>query len=496
MKHYKFDVIIIGAGPAGVAAAGALAGNGISVALLEAGVYAGAENWSGCVYFTENLAQPDCFGPESVEAAPFESRVVRRGTLMHNGLDLLGVDVTDARLFKNCYTVLRPIYDPYFAHLARIKGAVHITDTTVTALIRKEGRVTGVETSCGPLFSDVTFIAEGDASHLVRSEKLEQTAEPHYLQGVKAVLSLKPEEIEKRFRLKRGEGAAYELLMRNPSIGGRTAHLNVGGFLYTNSNSLSVGYVAPLENIRNNYRGSHDSLFEWMLQLSYIREATEGAVLSAYGTKIIRSGGWRERPVLVEDGLAVGGASTGLGVDIPFPNFTGPASATGLFFARAVKNILKRGSSFEAKQLAREYLGPLGESVYGRNAHYLSRWPSYFGRSRVLFGRTVDAACGSAHFLSTHGIIETGRFLRSHILSVRGVKEIASDTLHAVKALRLSGPIIKSLINPATLASWITNFFKQTGTPAELGIVVRINGQDVDAAGLPWPIGPPYTRTL
>ena len=42
MKTYKFDVIIIGAGPAGVAAAGTLAGSGISVALLEAGVYAGA----------------------------------------------------------------------------------------------------------------------------------------------------------------------------------------------------------------------------------------------------------------------------------------------------------------------------------------------------------------------------------------------------------------------------------------------------------------------
>ena len=81
MKQYRFDVIIIGAGPAGVAAAGALAGTGISVALLEAGVYAGAENWSGCVYFTENLAQKDCFGPAAVAAAPFERRVHRRGTL-------------------------------------------------------------------------------------------------------------------------------------------------------------------------------------------------------------------------------------------------------------------------------------------------------------------------------------------------------------------------------------------------------------------------------
>src|SRR5271169_6477289 len=114
MNHYQFDVVIIGAGPAGVTAAGSLAGAGITVALLDAGVYAGAENWSGCVYFTENLAEEDCFGPESVEAAPFERRVTRRGTLMHNGLAVIGIELTSQDTFKNCYNVLRPVYDPYF----------------------------------------------------------------------------------------------------------------------------------------------------------------------------------------------------------------------------------------------------------------------------------------------------------------------------------------------------------------------------------------------
>ena len=165
MQHYKFDVIIIGAGPAGVTAAGALAGTGISVALLEAGVYAGAENWSGCVYFAEGLAEKDCFGREAVEKAPFERRVVRRGTLMHNGLDVVGVELADTDAFKNCYTVLRPIYDPYFADLARRKGAVHITETTVTSLTkwhrqapsssRPAATTSQRETSCHHLFPSI-----------------------------------------------------------------------------------------------------------------------------------------------------------------------------------------------------------------------------------------------------------------------------------------------------------------------------------------------------
>ncbi|MGE5808727.1 MAG: FAD-dependent oxidoreductase, partial [Nitrospirota bacterium] len=490
MIHYRFDVVIIGAGPAGVTAAGALAGSGLSVALLEAGVYAGAENWSGCVYFAESLAAQDCFGPAAVEAAPFERRVARRGTLLHNGLDVVGVELAEPSAFRNCYTVLRPIYDPYFTHLAAAKGAVHITETTVTSLIRRDGRVIGVQTNRGPLYAEVVFIAEGDASHLVRSERLERVPEPHYLQGVKAVFTLPPEEIEKRFNLGAGQGCAYEFLIRNARVAGRTAKLNVGGFLYTNRDSLSLGYVVPLDNLRDHYRGDHDRLFEWMRGLPFIRELAADAKLSAYGTKIVRGGGWSERPVLVEDGLAVGGASTGLGVDIPFPNFTGPASATGLLFARAAKAILGSGRVPDAKNLAKEYLAPLEESVYGKNAEYLSRWPQYFGKSSVLFGRFTDKACGIAHFLSSGGYVETGRFLNNHIISYRKAKESIFDILRGISSLRLWKPILKTVANPGTWIKWAANVFssKPSSDKGEC-IILNVGGRPIKVSSLPWPAG-------
>jgi hypothetical protein len=348
--------------------------------------------------------------------------------------------------------------------------------------------VSGVQTDRGPLHAGVVFIAEGDASHLVAAEGLERRPNPHFLQGVKAVLNLPPGKIEQRFGLAQGEGAAYEILIRNASIAGRTAHLNVGGFLYTNRDSLSIGYVVPLDNLRKNYRGDHSRLLEWMRSLPYIKELAADAVLSGYGTKIVRSGGWRERPMLAEDGLAVGGASAGLGVDIPFPNFTGPASATGLYFGRAVKGLLNDGRSLDRKNLTRAYLDPLLASAYGRNARYLSEWPGYFGRSRVLFGRTVDLACGTARFLSGGSVVETGRFLRSHLLSFRGMRELLTDTLSLVSSLRLWKPALGNLINPSTYANWLLNLVrKMPPQDPRLSVILNIGGKNTIL--LFWPAG-------
>jgi electron transfer flavoprotein-quinone oxidoreductase len=478
-----------------VTAAGALAGSGISVALLETAVYAGAENWSGCVYFAESLASEECFGHAAVEAAPFERRVVRRGTLAHNGIDEVGVALSDPRAFENCYTVLRPVYDPYFADLARSKGAALITGTTVLSLIRKDGQVIGVQTGRGPLYAGVVFIAEGDASHLVRSERLERVPEPHYLQGVKAVLSLPARDIDERFRLGRSEGAAYEVLVRNPAIAGRTVGLNIGAFLYTNRDSLSLGYVVPLENLKKHYRGDHDRIFERLRTLPAIADLCRDGSLSAYGTRIIRSGGWRERPKLVEDGLAVGGASAGLGIDLPFPNFTGPASATGLYFARAVKSLLAEGKPLNAKHLSESYVAPLRDSVYGRNARHLAQWPAYFGRSRVLFGRTPDILCSTARFLAAGSLVDTSRYLRGHLFSPRALKELVSDTVSSIASLRLGKHLLAQLIHPATIGSWLRNALKgKTRGDARLDLIMNVSGQRLDPASLPWPVGSMVSR--
>src|SRR5216684_7337183 len=252
MSAANYDIVVVGAGAAGLTAAIGLARSGFTVAAVEAAAFPGAENWSGCVYFCENLAHPDILGQEGVEELAWERRLVERGFFACDGYSLLGVKYRDPEAFRHCYTVLRPIYDHHMAQVALRHGVALLDNTTVESLIRERGRIIGVCTNRGPLYADLVFLAEGDASHLVTREGYErftdQREAPKFLQGIKQVIDLPPGAIEEIFGVGPEDGVAYEMLLRNGTLRGRSVHLNMGGFVYTNRQSLSVGLVVPADN--------------------------------------------------------------------------------------------------------------------------------------------------------------------------------------------------------------------------------------------------------
>ncbi len=406
MADWKYDVVIVGAGPAGITAAIALAKAQIPVLVLEAGKFPGAENWSGAVYFTENLAQPDVLGEEAVRASAWERPVTKRGIHLYNGHTLVGLTYHNPDTFRHCYTVLRPTYDHYLAELAKSFGATILTETTATGLLRDSaGKVIGVHTTRGPIYAAVVFLAEGDASHLVTKEGYERCPNntPHFLQGIKEVIELDPAEIESRFALPPGEGAAYEIILRNPG----KLQLNMGGFIYTNHSSLSLGLVMPLDNLAREFKGDHNRLMEWFKSLPEIQRLTGGGRAVAYGAKLIRGGGFRELPQLVDHGLALGGACTGIGLDFPFPNYTGPATAMGRLFAQAVR---QAHGDFRREHLTELYEKPLRQTHYFQNVEFLQDWPHYVAHTRVFFGRAADLACGALH-IATHPDLRPGQKL-------------------------------------------------------------------------------------
>ena len=404
MASWKYDVVIVGAGPAGITAAIALAKADVPVLVIEASIFPGAENWSGAVYFTENLAQPDVLGEQAVRESAYERRVTKRGFYIYNRPLARRSQLPQPATFANCYTVLRPTYDHNLAELAKSFGAHVLTETTADGLLRDDNnRIIGVHTDRGSIYADVVFLAEGDASQLVSKEGYERSSEPgapHFLQGIKEVIEVDPEYIERTFALPRGEGAAFEILLRNGSIHNRTANLNMGGFLYTNKASLSLGLVLPLDNLAREFGGDHNRLMEWFKGLPEVRRWTNHGRSSAYGAKIIRGGGFRELPRLVDEGLAIGGAATGIGLDFPYPNFTGPATAMGRLFANAVKQIRATNQTFARARLEQFYERPLRETHYFRNVEFLQQWPHYVEHTHVFFGRAADLVTGGLYVAS------------------------------------------------------------------------------------------------
>lgn len=409
----QYDVAVVGAGCAGLSAAIGLAKAGFSVVVLEAAVYPGAENWSGCVYFCESLAHPDLLGPEGVEGLAWERRLVQRGVYLTDGQAMLGQTYRDPEAFRHCYTVLRPIFDHHLAELARRHGVALLTSTTAEALIRDGGRVIGIATNRGPIYADVTFLAEGDASHLVTREGYErlpkQATQPHFLHGIKEVWELPPGAIEENFDLKPGEGAACEIILRNGKLNGSSVHLNMGGFIYTNRESLSIGLVLPADHLRHGFQGDPNLLIEWFEQLPDLQPWLRGGKRSVFGAKLIRAGGMRELPQLVDHGLAIGGAASGVGIDFPYPNYTGPATMMGLKFVQAMKALRRSRQASTREHLAERYLQALQQTKYWQDVEFLTDWPEYVARTQFFFDRQVDLALESARILTQPTVPEAAR---------------------------------------------------------------------------------------
>jgi electron transfer flavoprotein-quinone oxidoreductase len=380
------EVLIVGAGPAGVAAAIKLARAGISVLLLEGADFAGAENWSGCVYHGDAWTRADLLGSAWANA-PKERRVVARSLLFHDGLQASGFEARahEGNDYGEAWTVLRPKLDRWLGARAVDLGVTLLPATTVTGLRYDGERVIGVNTERGPIEAGVVFLAEGDAAGLLAREGLERSGHPHYAQGIKAVFQLTPTEIEQRFGLAPGEGVAQEWVLRNGRLAGHEVRLNATAFLYTNHDTLSLGLVLPLTHLARFGVADHAHLLQRVLRLPGINNLLDGAQQVAYGAKVIRAGGLAETPEWVRDGLAVGGGALGLGMEFPYPNFIGPAITSGIAFADAVLQLRTKGAAYTRAHLEEAYAERLRASADYANASLLRRWPAAIHKGGLLF---------------------------------------------------------------------------------------------------------------
>src|SRR5579872_3707304 len=157
----KFDAVVVGAGPAGTAAAITMAKAGLQVALLERGAKPGAKNVMGGILYTTYLEK--IVGPDWKQA-PLERPIIEERRWLMTAEATIGIDYKNLRNREHphSYSVLRARFDPWFAEQAEKAGALVVPETVVDRLIVKDGRVVGVGTGRGDdLYADVVVVCEG-----------------------------------------------------------------------------------------------------------------------------------------------------------------------------------------------------------------------------------------------------------------------------------------------------------------------------------------------
>ena len=303
-----FDVIVVGAGPAGSAAAMVLARAGKRVCLLERGPFPGSKNMYGGVIYGRVL---DSLIPRWWEEAPIQRWVTRRSTVMMTETQSLTIDYRTTAWGEAPYngaTALRPDFDAWLAEKAEADGAVLVCSTTAVGLLKDaRGTIIGVKTDRpdGDLTATLVIACDGVNSFLAKEAGIyHHTDAKHFTLGAKEVLALPREEIEKRFSLTGLEGADFEII-------GCTKGIPGGGFLYTNLDTIAIGVVLSLPQLgASGHRA--EELIAGLKAHPMIAPLVKDAELKEYSGHLIPEAGLEMMPDLCTDGMLIAGDAAAL----------------------------------------------------------------------------------------------------------------------------------------------------------------------------------------
>lgn len=390
----KVDVIIVGAGPAGLTAAFVLAKAGLDVVVLERGEYPGAKNMMGGILFTTVLGR---LIPGFWEEAPLERRVTsRRFSLLSPETELsftFSTQKYNKPPYNNTFTALRAKFDKWFAAKVEEQGALVLSGAVVDDLIWEEGKCVGVKTrlSEGNLYGKCVILAEGVNGLLAEKAGLKKRPSSGKMAiGVKEVMEMPAEVIEDRFVLSGNEGASIEY------FGDAVKGMFGSGFIYTNKESISIGVVASIKDVADNKIKSEE-LLEHFKNHPCIRKLIRGGESKEYSAHLLPEAGYEGLPELVKDGLMIVGDCAGFLNTSHFHEGTNLAMASGMMAAEAVIEAKKKDDF--SKRVLSAYVDKLNNSfvikdmkkfrkfpqVMKKNPQLLSEYPQVLGDLMVKY---------------------------------------------------------------------------------------------------------------
>jgi electron-transferring-flavoprotein dehydrogenase len=348
------DVVIVGAGPAGLAAAIRLKqlNEALEVVVLEKGSEVGAHILSGAVIDPRALDELLPVWRQTCSLAEVPVTENHHWVLTRSGKWAMPHALMPPLMSnKGTYTGSLGNLCRWLAERAEALGVqVFPGFPAAEVLFDESGAVMGVATQDMGVAADgshkpdyqpgmelhakYTLFAEGARGHLTKRMKahfaLDSECQPQvYGLGIKELWDI-PSEKHQPGRVIHTQGWP---LSESESWG--------GGFLYHQANGqVALGFVTALD-YANPYVHPFEEFQRWK-QHPAIRAVIEGGKRVAYGARAINEGGWQSVPKLAFPGGALIGCAAGF-VNVPRIKGTHTAMKSGMLAAEAVAAVVASG---------------------------------------------------------------------------------------------------------------------------------------------------------